>query len=172
MALTSDKYLSREEESELLKILSIYREKSARDCLMIELALYSGAREGELIKIEKSDLNPKAQSVHIRSPLKGSNQREIPLPAEFFTRLWKFAQDIDGLLFPISDSRVRQIWMRLRPFDKKFHSLRHTFARKQYARKPDVLIVQRLLGHKSLTSTMVYTERDYEVDEMRKAMGL
>jgi integrase len=169
MALTSDKYIERDEEIELFKALSQAKE---RDCLLIELALYSGARESELIKIEVSDLNLSKMSVFIKHPLKGSNSREVPLPKEFFNRLASFIKDKRGRIFPISDSRVRQIWMSIRPFDKSFHSLRHTFARKQYARKPDILIVQKLLGHKSVASTMIYTERNYEVDQLREVMGL
>lgn len=169
MGLTSDKYLDQDEVIELIQSLSLIK---VRDRLLIELALYSGARESELLSIDSTDLNKKKRSVFIKQPLKGSNQREIPLPDEFFSRLLNYSLTNQGLLFPISDSRVRQIWMSIRPVKKKFHSLRHTFGRRIYSLTKDIRRVQVLLGHKSIASTGIYTEVDYEVDENRKAMGL
>jgi len=40
----------------------------------------------------------------------------------------------------------------------RFHSLRHTFAMRVYARTKDLLLVKKLLGHRSINSTLVYAE--------------
>jgi integrase/recombinase XerC len=40
---------------------------------------------------------------------------------------------------------------RVRP-----HDLRHSFAERLYRKTHDLLLVQRALGHRSVTSTMVY----------------
>lgn len=40
----------------------------------------------------------------------------------------------------------------------RFHALRHTFAMRCYAATKDLLLVQRLLGHRSYASTLVYAD--------------
>jgi integrase/recombinase XerC len=37
------------------------------------------------------------------------------------------------------------------------HALRHTFATHLYSRTGDILVVQRALGHRDLSTTQVYT---------------
>jgi len=37
------------------------------------------------------------------------------------------------------------------------HSLRHTFATRQYVRTNDLLVVQRALGHRQIATTEIYT---------------
>ncbi len=170
--LTKDKYLSEQETQELFRILELIRPRNTRDVLLIELALTCGAREGELVKLTREDLDQHKKSVFISQPGKGSNKREIPLPNALFDRLWSYAEKINGPIFPISTSRVRQVWGDIRPVKKSFHKLRHTFARNLYARTKDIRLVQMALGHRSITNTMIYTAIDYEADQMRKAMGL
>ena len=42
------------------------------------------------------------------------------------------------------------------------HSLRHTFALGLYAKTGDVLVVKEALGHRAITSTMVYARASAE----------
>jgi integrase len=46
-----------------------------------------------------------------------------------------------------------------------FHSLRHTFAMHLYRETEDILLVQRMLGHRSLTSTQVYAKSLREIPD-------
>lgn len=172
ITLTKDKYLSESEVDDLMRVLKLMRLRSHRDSLLIELALYSGIREGELLTLTKADLDPSERTVFVREPEKGSSKREIPLPKDLFERLWSYAQTTDERIFPITTARVRQVWGSVRLVPKKFHSLRHSFARRVYANTKDIRLVQYLLGHRSISSTLVYTSIDYEASATRKAMGI
>ena len=74
----------------------------------------------------------------------------------------------DDLLFPISYSRLIQIWEHYRPTHKKFHSLRHTFAIRLYKKTKDLRLVQVALGHRNITNTMIYADYVYSQQELRK----
>ena len=56
-------------------------------------------------------------------------------------------------------ARRLQYWLKAAGIDKKLgpHALRHTFATHLYSRTGDILVVQRALGHRDLSTTQVYT---------------
>lgn len=167
-SLNKNKYLLPPEKERLLKILQDYLEQDTRNCLMIWTALRTGGRAQEILNLQKSDLNSYDESVFIRG-LKGSNDREIPLPPELFKRLQRFAEtQNDSRLFPISYHRLYQIWELYRPIPKKFHALRHTFAIELYQKTKDLRLVQVALGHRNITNTMIYADYVYSQQELRK----
>jgi integrase len=167
--LTKDKFLSESEDQALLTCCSKLR---TRDELLIMLARHSGARaDSELLALPVTALDPATASVYVRGS-KNSNDREIPLPLALFNALWAYkAQTGSKLLFPISYSRLVQIWDHHRPVNKKFHSLRHTFAMDIYRRTKDIKLVQRALGHKSIQTTMIYLDYDYSIDQMKRILA-
>ena len=172
-SLNKNKYLLQIEKERLLEILKRFRQQDLRNCVLIELALRTGARASELLSIRKHDLNPYDQSVLIHG-IKGSNDRELPLPYELFQSLqtWleqrpKSLQNRDEL-FGISYDRLLQIWHFYRPVKKNFHSLRHTFAIDLYQKTKDIRLVQFALGHRNIANTMIYAEYAYSQNELRK----
>lgn len=157
-SLNKTKYLSDEELTYLNSLIVRY---SCRDTALINLALHTGARANELLSITPADLDDKSRSVFIRGS-KGSKDREIPLPDSLY-------YEVKGYIpFNISYRRLAQIWDDYRPGHKKFHSLRHTFAINLYRRTKDIKLVQICLGHKSITSTQVYSDFVYEQQELRR----
>ena len=140
---------------------------------MIWVALRTGARAQEVLNLRFADLNTYDESVFIRG-LKGSNDREIPLHSELFTRLFRFAEknraEKGGKeeIFPISYNRLYQVWEMYRPIPKKFHALRHTFAIELYQKTKDLRLVQVALGHRNITNTMVYADYVYSQQELKK----
>lgn len=167
-ALNKNKYLLPPEKERMQKIIADFVDKDTRNCLMIWTALRTGARAQELLNLQKIDLNTYDQTVYIRG-IKGSNDREIPLPAELFRRLVQLCEKTPGTgLFPISYPRLYQIWEFYRPVPKKFHSLRHTFAIELYQKTKDLRLVQVALGHRNITNTMIYADYVYSQQELRK----
>lgn len=167
-SLNKNKYLLAPEVDRLRKIVVDYMDRDQRNCLIISLALRTGARAQEILNLQKVDLNVYDQSVLIRG-IKGSNDREIPLHADFFNTLNRFAEMASGSrLFPISYDRLYQIWEFYRPVPKKFHSLRHTFAIELYQKTKDLRLVQVALGHRNITNTMIYADYIYSQNELRR----
>lgn len=167
-SLNKNKYLLDPEIERLEKVLDTYIDKNERDCLLLQLALKTGARAQELLNLRKSDLNQYDETVYIRG-IKGSNDREIPLKHDLFLKLKKHAEvQSADLIFPISYNRFRQIWEHYRPIEKKLHALRHTFAIRLYRKTKDIRLVQVALGHRNITNTMIYADYVYSQQELRK----
>ncbi len=159
------KYLNDEERIDLTRLLDMV---PCRDTLLIELALNTGARASELLSIKQSELNDTEQAVMIRGA-KGSNDREIPLRPELYARVKAHCMNNKAeRVFNISYQRLDQIWQFYRPNNKKFHSLRHTFAINLYKKSRDLKLVQVALGHRAISSTMVYADYVFKTEELRK----
>ncbi|MBX9769431.1 MAG: site-specific integrase [Bdellovibrionales bacterium] len=166
--LNKNKYLLEPEAERLEAILQTYEGKDIRDCLLLQLALRTGGRAQELLNITKDDLNAYDESVFIRG-IKGSNDREIPIPPALFKRLKNFADTTKTpRIFDISYNRFRQIWEFYRPVPKKLHALRHTFAIRLYKKTKDLRLVQVALGHRNITNTMVYADYVYSQNELKR----
>jgi integrase len=172
-ALNKNKYLLDPELEKLEEILLYFSTSDERNSLMLTLALRSGARAQELLNLRLADLNTHDKSVFIKG-IKGSNDREIPLPSPFFEKLHKYALSHDAFtdsnptIFSISYNRLRQIWDQYRPAHKKFHCLRHTFAIRLYKKTKDLRLVQVALGHRNITNTMIYADYVYSQTELRR----
>jgi integrase/recombinase XerC len=164
--LNRNKYLMDSEVERLETILDSFAGKDPRNCLLIKLALHTGARAQELLNLTGEDLHDHDESVLIKG-LKGSNDRELPLRRELFKTL-RAQLPPRGLIFPISYHRLYQIWHQYRPVPKKFHSLRHTFAIRLYRKTKDLRLVQVALGHRNITNTMIYADYLYSQQELRK----
>lgn len=163
--ITHNDYLTTDELTSLQA--NIIHNTSVRDRLLIQLAIATGARASELLAITKSDLNPSEGTVLIHG-LKNSFDRAIPLPKALFDELSTLEGD---LLFPISYSRLKQIWQWFRPNKHKgIKSLRHTFAINLYKRSRDIRLVQVALGHKSIQNTMVYMKLVVSTEDLRNAL--
>ena len=169
-ALNKNKYLLEHEYDRLIHILKSFINKDKRNCVMIYLALFTGARAQEILNITIDDLDSYDEVIYIKG-LKGSNDREIPLPSWLFKECLKLSPE-QGKLFPITYNRLLQIWHLYRPVAKKFHSLRHTFAIRLYKKTKDIRLVQVALGHRNITNTMVYADYVYTQQEMRRLILL
>lgn len=164
-SINKTKYLL---DFELKALSSLIERRTDRDATLLWVLLKSGARAQEILNLTTEDLNTEAKTIFIRG-LKGSRDREIPLPPKLFKRLQLLAP-ASGRVFPITYDRLYQIWLEWRPGKKKLHSLRHTFAIELYKRTKDLRLLQMALGHKSISNTMVYMDYMYTQQEMRKIL--
>ncbi len=166
--LNKNKYLLSPELEKLNQILQTYQSQDTRNCLLIQLGLKTGARAQELLNIQKLDVNLYDETVFIKG-IKGSNDREIPLPSLIFLQMKLFMEKLESKkLFDISYDRLYQIWNHYRPVEKKFHCLRHTFAIQLYKKTKDIRLVQVALGHRNITNTMIYADYVYSQEELKK----
>lgn len=167
-SLNKTKYLLEPEAQALEATLLKFHIKDLRNVLLLELALRTGARAQEILNIKPIDLDEHEETVLIIG-LKGSSDREIPLPSPLFKRLFAYASQVKSeRIFTISYSRFRAVWLLYRPVHKKLHCLRHTFAIRLYRKTKDLRLVQTALGHRNISNTMVYAEYVYSQVELRR----
>lgn len=167
--LTKEKYLNDVEQEALHQTLTKFKDREPRNTALIWLALHTGARASELLALTPKDLDHHAESVSV-SGLKGSDDREIPIPGWLFEMLTNLPVTNAQTLFGITYIRFYQIWCDYRPVKKKLHSLRHSFAINLYRKTKDLRLLQVALGHRNWNNTMIYASYQYRTDELRKAL--
>lgn len=156
MNFTQNKFLNDEEIRQLRNNLAT--EKNPFYVLVIEAALYTGARSAEILEITTCDINK--GMVTIRGK-KNSNDRTVPLPAAYFKKLQAHAKTCEAgsRIFNITTRTFRRIWNLVRPsVNKTLHSLRHTMGVKLYNNCEDIHAVKTMLGHKNVQNTMTYLD--------------
>ena len=128
-----------------------------------------GLRSGELINLKIDDLDGQRNMVLIKVS-KGRKDRSLPFPKslKIFLRRYFKAYRPKTYLFeglggrPYASSSLRSVFKQAcqRANIKKevtLHSLRHAYATHLLEAGTDVRVIQKLLGHNSLKTTMIYT---------------
>ena len=152
---------------EIKKILSIADEQMK---IIIQTFLYTGFRIGELINFRWQDIDFKRHEILIQAhddfQPKDYELRGMPLHDSLFRELYPIKKP-EGYVFTNYDGK------RLDPskLNKKFrrllktaniehctiHGLRHTFASHLVMSGVDLRTVKEVLGHSSITTTMIYS---------------
>jgi integrase len=104
---------------------------------------------------------------------KGSNSRVFPLTEDFYYRILdeiKDHEDPHKPVFQIKYNRLGDIWRTYRPTKKKLHSLRHTCAIALFKKTNNHRLVQKVLGHKNLSTTEIYLDFQITQDEFRAVL--
>jgi len=164
-------------EAEKRRLLKELRGRSGalarRDRVIIEVFLGTGIRLQELVDLDVDDVDLDAKHLHVRA--KGdvpqvkflkSNLRSL-LRSYLKERRRQGDGECPALFLSNRGSRLseRQVarrlehWLKAAGIDKQLtpHALRHTFATHLYSRTGDILVVQRALGHRDLSTTQIYT---------------
>lgn len=131
----------------------------------------SGLRVSEACRLRPEDIDSKRMVLTVRGG-KGGKDRCTLLPGQLLSFLrdyWRSFRPRNGFLFPgrygrghVSPNNVRQMFRRASQLaqirkDISTHVLRHSFATHLIDHGVDVRVVQELLGHASLETTMIYT---------------
>ena len=166
--LTKDKFLT---VKELKYLLSMCNRFPGRDSILIRFLLYTGCRGCEALNVKKCDIAEGAVTIY---GVKGSNDRTLPLPTEYFKELtfYSYGLEDQDILFPISIRTLRYIWNQWRTNDKKgVHALRHSFGIELYSKSKDIHLTQTALGHKSISNTLLYLRFVESQEKMKSFMN-
>jgi len=141
-----------------------------RDRVVFETLYAAGLRVCEVLKLELSDINSKEMTIRIEAG-KGKKDRYAMLSPRLLETLREYYRRChpQRFLFPgkgakraLSESVVQKEFKRVvrvagitKP--ASVHTLRHSFATHLLEHGTDLRVIQGLLGHKSLQSTLVYT---------------
>jgi integrase/rubredoxin len=140
---------------------------SFRTGTLLQLLKETGARPGEALRLEWTDLDPANRTVRI-SPEKGSNPRMFSMSTALMERLnnlpKKSLKVFGDVKHKTLQKRLQEQRRRIaakvknpRMLKVTFVTLRHFKATMEYHKTKDILHVMRILGHKNIKNTLVYT---------------
>jgi integrase/recombinase XerC len=142
-----------------------------RERLMLRLACELGMRRAEVAQVHTDDLGDDLVGSSLLVHGKGGRNRMLPLSKSLAALLRAQPR---GYLFPgACDGHLSPRWVgtcvsQLLDGDWTMHKLRHAFATGIVAEQPNIVVAQRLLGHRSLATTQRYVKPDSDL--MRAAV--
>jgi integrase/recombinase XerC len=166
------KLLGADEVARLLESIATAEPLGLRDRTMFEVLYGGGLRVGELVGLDLPDLDLEQGLVRVRG--KGRRERLAPIGAVAAAWLGRWlaarrpVRSAEAAVFlnhrgtrlsTRSVGRLLDEYLRGLGFDPASspHTLRHSFATHLLDRGADLRSVQELLGHRSLTTTQIYT---------------
>jgi len=134
----------------------------------LQVAKETGARRGEIFNLKWTDVDLENKIIRI-TPEKGGEPRIFQISEKLATmlgqlpkvstRIWKIKSSKNlGRQFRRERKRVAHKLGNPRLLQIHLHTLRHWKATIEYAKTKDILYVQKLLGHRSLKTTLRYTQ--------------
>lgn len=157
--MTVIRYLTKEEMGRLFAVIE---EPEFYDfCL---LSACTGLRSGELIRLRRPDIDNPASFIRVSAEQKNRTESRIPIGTkarEILVRILHRTENDRLFRFgSVSDvSHKFKAYARRAGLEKfRFHDLRHTFACHHAMSGTDIYTIQKLMRHRSLTSTLVYAK--------------
>lgn len=138
--------------------------------LMLQLCYGMGLRVSEVVKLKITNIDSKRMQVLVESA-KGKSDRYVNLPSSVLEDLrtyyktykpkeYLFEGQYGGQYSIRSVQAVFKNAMRSAKINKPvgIHSLRHSYATHLLEYGTDIIYIQKLLGHKDIKTTMLYTK--------------
>jgi len=174
-------YISEQELGEAKKYLITYHSNRLYSISKIEALLdflyYSGIRKAELLNLKRIDFNLEENTAKVLG--KGKKERTICYPEKVTKKLKDYfnsePEEINA--FNITLGQINYLPRVIeKHLGKKVytHLFRHSFARNLiYNKGVDINTVSKLLGHSSLTTTMIYINPDEKTikENYKKLVG-
>lgn len=136
---------------------------------VLQILKETGMRIGELTQLAPLDIDTERKTVNI-TPEKGSNPRILPISDKLIGMIKNLSRDpratYTTLFQPHKDTLRDYLCCQRKALAEKlgnpriakigFHTLRHWKGTMEYHNTKDIVHVKYTLGHKSITSTMIY----------------
>lgn len=168
------RYFEYNELEELFKVPDLRTALGQRDRLILEMLYATGLRVGELVSVKVSDIDLGSRVILVVG--KGNKERRVTygdychdaLKLYLSDGYLKLNKNVSDYLFlnnngeVITERGIRYILDRVikkTSLNKSIspHVLRHSFATHLLNEGCDLLTVQKLLGHESISATQIYT---------------
>lgn len=142
---------------------------NSRDLALVDLLASTGMRVGELVKLNRSDIDFHNRECVVTG--KGDKQRRVYFDARTKIHLQKYLEErtdtnealFVSLLAPYDRLQISGVEIRLRQFGRELnipkvhpHKFRRTLATMAIDKGMPIEQVQHLLGHQSLDTTLQY----------------
>jgi site-specific recombinase XerD len=178
------KILTDEEQKRMLEQINTRYPTPHRNLCMIRLMLDAGLRVGEVVALRPEHVNMQTCKLIVREG-KGAKDREVWIPADLRDLIgsWLERRPASDYLFPTrTGSKVSTRYMReaVKRYAEKAnvqewekvspHTLRHMFATDFLNETGNIRLLQEILGHADISTTMIYTHvNDNDVREAMQA---
>lgn len=152
--------------------------------LIVNTLYLTGMRISECLNLLLNDVNLKEGIIIVRNT-KNKHDRQIPIHRELMRLLTNYVENWrDGVLNPyffclnntsrISPDHVNRVLNKTAQSlnmakHVTCHIIRHSFASSLVARNINIVNIQKLLGHRDLSTTSIYTHTN--LDELTKAVN-
>ncbi len=148
-----ERYLTEAEQKTLLEC------SSARLRPIILFALHTGMRRGEILSLKWADVDLSRRVIRVERA-KNGRTRFIPINSTLNDELEKLrrSRGKSSLVFPCKSVRTAfENACKKAKLAIRYHDLRHSFATRLVEKGVDLITIQHLLGHHSVTMTQRYT---------------
>ncbi|MCE3037694.1 tyrosine-type recombinase/integrase [Helicobacter anatolicus] len=142
--------------------------KHLEKILALKILLFTGARASEVLSIKTKEIQFSNDIVIFKILGKGNKFRNLAIEINHIQELFILFNDQREFLFTIKYPTIYKACGRLLELcnisknKKGAHLLRHSFASFLYKKTKDILLVQRALGHSTITETQKYMHIDEE----------
>jgi site-specific recombinase XerD len=169
-------------KEEIARLIQVTRNLKHRTIIM--LAYSAGLRLNEVLSLKPADIDSQRMQIIIRQG-KGHKDRTVILSMQILHQLRAYWKAYKPLVYLFEGERPSQPYsqrsvqyllkrsVRLAGITKSvsFHTLRHSFATHLVEDGVDVIIIQRLLGHRSLRTTTVYLHlQNYDINKIKSPL--
>lgn len=151
-------------------IVQLINALSRRQGTFVQLIMETGARPGEAWQLRWTDIDSESNSITINNPEKNSNPRRLKVSKALIAKLNALTRKCACVFKVQEDSKfisfVRYFYKARFRISRELNnpnidlinlkSLRHFKATKTYHETKDLLYTQKILGHRSISSTMTY----------------
>lgn len=158
-------------------------ECSSKECYPIFFTfLNTGMRRADLVNLEWSDVDFEQRIIKIRRKsfwLPKTGEREIPINDDLLLVLNRLPKRSNFVFADTDGTQLNPDWIREQlvktarqaeiPELTEVHAFRHTFASQLNKHRVDVPTIQKLLGHNSIETTMIYTHQT--TDQLRDCVA-
>lgn len=166
-------YLEKKEVEEIVQ--ELLERGKVRDSLIVETLFKTGMRASELLSVQKRHISPGEKSkITVKNSKTEHGIRDVLIPRDLASRLLVYAENNDRKEYDeIFDMTTRNLHYLIRKWGKKLinkdihpHTLRHSFAVHFLNKTNNLIKLQRLMGHKNLSSTEKYLR--YTIEDTRE----
>jgi len=175
-------YLTQKEVEEIIRDAMTYigYMEPLKMRTIILFMFFTGLRIAELTNLKRADINLREMRALIKTPNKNNMERYVYYPQKVAQLLYKYFgyEPEEFNAFNVTQRQIRFLVRKLNdllPMKKRFtpHTFRHSYTRMLIEHDIGVRIAQKLLGHKSMSSTLVYYNPDDSLVERiyRKNIG-
>ena len=156
-------------EAELQQILK-HSEPTMKT--IIKLAIATGMRRGEIVKIQRKDISYQSRTVHLFDTKNGED-RVVPLSTVAIAALKTLPARIDGEVFGIHPDTISKRFLRACRDSGieglRFHDLRHEAVSRLFEKGLNPMEVATISGHKTLQMLKRYTH--LKAEDLAKKLG-